>query len=135
MKKRLGDEEKRRSNMTVTDEKAIERMRRAITAYTGPVMRCPPGKARASADAAVVTNESVEWLKQHRNDWPVKNAKDARRQMRIVHAQQQRIARRNAAVLKRINKRKARGRNLHDEGHLLPSEQTNQVGDRKIPQC
>jgi hypothetical protein len=103
------------ATMTEIDEKAVERMRQAITAYAGPVRRCPPGKARAPAAAAVVMNESVEWLKQHRGVRPIRNAKAARRQMRIVHAQKQRIVRRNAAVLKRINKRKARGRDLHDE--------------------
>ena len=79
-------------------------MRQAIAAYAGPVTRCPPGKARAPAEKkAVVRNVSVEWLKQNRNARPIRDKKAERRKMRMAHAQQQRITKRNAALLKRVN--------------------------------
>jgi hypothetical protein len=37
-----------------TDEKIVEEMKQAISNYTGSVTRCPPGKARAPAEVAVL---------------------------------------------------------------------------------
>ena len=90
--------------MSETDDNAIEQMRQAIAIYAGPVTRCPPGKARAPAEKkTVVRNASVEWLKQNRNARPIRDKKAERRKIRMAHAQQQRIAKRNAALLKRVN--------------------------------
>lgn len=90
--------------MSETDDNAIEQMRQAIAIYAGPVTQCPPGKARAPAEKkTVVRNASVEWLKQNRNARPIRDKKAERRKMRMAHAQQQRIAKRNAALLKRVN--------------------------------
>jgi len=89
--------------MNDTDDKAIELMKRSISAYAGPVTRCPPGRARAPADAATVRDSSVEWPMQNRGVRPVRNTKIERRQMRMARARQQRIAKRNAALLKRVN--------------------------------
>jgi hypothetical protein len=91
--------------MKETDNKAIKQMRRAITNYARPVMRCPPGRARAPAETAVVINASVEWLKENRDVRPIRDAKAARRKMRMARAQQQRIAKRNVALLGRVNKK------------------------------
>jgi hypothetical protein len=90
--------------MNKTDEKTTEQMRQAIATYAGPVTRCPPGRARAPAEAAVVKNASVEWLRQNRDARPLRDTKAVRRRMRMVRAQQQRVAKRNAPLLKRINK-------------------------------
>jgi hypothetical protein len=84
------------------DEKTIEQMRQAITNYAGPMTECPPGKARAPAEPAVLKNESVEWLKQNRRAQPVRDKKAIRRKMRMARAMRQRIAKRNAAVLNRV---------------------------------
>ena len=90
--------------MSETDDNAIEQMRQAIAIYAGPVTRCPPGKARAPAEKkTVVRNASVEWLKQNRNARPIRDKKAERRKIRVTRAQQQRIAKRNAALLKRVN--------------------------------
>ena len=48
-------------------------------------------------------NASVEWLKQNRNARPIRDKKAERRKIRMAHAQQQRITKRNAALLKRVN--------------------------------
>ena len=88
--------------MRKRDEKTIEQMRQAITNYAGPMTECPPGKARAPAEPAVLKNESVEWLKQNRRAQPVRDKKAIRRKMRMARAMRQRIAKRNAAVLNRV---------------------------------
>jgi hypothetical protein len=90
--------------MSKTDDKAIEQMRQAIATYAGPVTQCSPGKARAPAQKkTVVRNASVEWLKQNRTARPSRDKKAERRKMRMAHAQQQRITKRNAVLLKRVN--------------------------------
>src|ERR1700674_4078216 len=86
--------------MTKIDQK----MRKALADYTGPVTRCPPGLARAPAKYAAVTNDAVEWLKQHRAEKPTKDAKAERKRLRRARALQERIAMRNAAVRKQIGK-------------------------------
>ena len=88
--------------MRKRDEKTIEQMRQAITNYAGPMTECPPGKARAPAEPAVLKNESVEWLKQNRRAQPVRDKKAIRRKIRMARAMRQRIAKRNAAVLNRV---------------------------------
>ncbi len=90
--------------MTKIDEK----MRKALADYSGPVTLCPPGRARAPAERALARNAAVEWLKKNRDVRPITDIKAARRQMRMVRARQQRIAKRNALLLKRANKRRAR---------------------------
>jgi hypothetical protein len=88
------------------DKAIIEQMRRAIAAYAGPVTPCPQGKARAPAEKkTVVSNASVEWLKQNRNARPIRDKKAKRRKKRMARAQQQRFTKRNAALLKRVNGR------------------------------
>ena len=89
--------------MTKIDEKINEEMRKAIATCDGPVTRCPPGSARAPAKEAVVRNASVKWLRENRDVRPIRDPKAARRRMRIARAQQQRIAKRNARLLKRID--------------------------------
>lgn len=104
MKKAASEKEKRKSDMNENDEKTVtEQIRQAIAAYAGPVTRCPAGKARAQGKQKVAINASVEWLKQNRNARPIRDKKADRRKIRIAHAQRQRIAKRNAALLKRIN--------------------------------
>jgi hypothetical protein len=87
-----------------TAEQEEEAMRLALAAYSGPVKRCPPGKARAPAEKLVVMNRSVEWLKQNRHARPIRDKKAVRRQMRMACAMQQRIAKRNATLLKRVKR-------------------------------
>jgi hypothetical protein len=98
----LGDRKKRRIDVKKNGDKTIEQMRQAIKNYSGPVTECPPGKARAPVEVAVLKNKSVEWLKQNRPAKPVRDKKAARRKMRMACAKQQRVAKRNAALLKRV---------------------------------
>lgn len=92
--------------MKENGDKTIEQMRHAIKNYAGQVTRCPPGKARAPVELAVFKNESVAWLKQNRTARPVRDKKEMRRKMRMARAKQQRIAKRNAGLLKRIGGRR-----------------------------
>ena len=92
--------------MKKNGDKIIEQMRQAIKDYAGPVTECPPGKARAPVEVSVFKNKSVEWLKQNRIAQPVRSKKTIRRKMRKARAMRQRIAKRNAALLKRIGGRK-----------------------------
>ena len=89
-----------------TDEKIMEEMKQAISNYTGSVTRCPPGKARAPVEGAVLKkNASVEWLRQHRYIKPITDPDAMRRQVRIQRGQRSRIAERNAAIKKRLGER------------------------------
>jgi len=47
----VGKRDEGRSDMNETDEKAIEQMKLALESCAGPVTRCPPGRARAPAEA------------------------------------------------------------------------------------
>jgi hypothetical protein len=86
----------------VSKDQQREQLRQELVAYEGQVTRCPPGKPRAPAQKTVARNASVEWLKQNRNVRPIRDKKAERRKMRMAHAQQQRIAKRNAVLLKWI---------------------------------
>jgi hypothetical protein len=96
-----GDEIKER-RINVSKDEHREQLRQALAAYDRPVIRFPPGKPRAPAQNTVARNASVEWLKQNRNVRPIRDKKAERRKMRTAHAEQSRIAKRNAALLKRI---------------------------------
>jgi hypothetical protein len=81
--------------------KINEEMQLAIGNYTGPITTCRPGRARAPAMAAAAKKiASVEWYAK-----PIKDQKAMRKQMRILRAQQSRIAERNAAIKRRIGER------------------------------
>ena len=89
-----------------TDEKIMEEMKQAISNYTGSVTGCPPGNARAPAEGAVLKkNASVEWLRQHRSIKPTTDLNAMRKRMGMSRAQQLRIAKRNAAIKKRLGER------------------------------
>jgi hypothetical protein len=52
-----------------TDE--IEAMKRAIAAYSGPVTRCVPGKARAKPlRKKKAVDDATRWLRKHRHPKP-----------------------------------------------------------------
>jgi hypothetical protein len=87
-----------------TNTNEIEEMMKAVASYTGPVTRCRPGRARAPAKKALAMNGAVEWLKQHRADQPTKDPEADRKRLRRARAQRERVARRNAAVRKRVGR-------------------------------
>jgi hypothetical protein len=93
------------NDVKADDDNTIEQMKQAIKDYAGPVTRCRPGKARAP-EVVVFKNKAVEWLKQNRNAKPLKDEKAMRRKKRMVRAEQERIAKRNAALLKRVDDRR-----------------------------
>jgi hypothetical protein len=101
--------------MNETDEKAIEQMKLALASCAGPVTRCPPGRARAPAEAVVVRSASVQWLRKNQDARPIRDTKAARRQMRVAPAEQQRVAKCNAPLLKRINKQERNARARENE--------------------
>jgi hypothetical protein len=81
--------------------KIDEEMQLAIGNYTGPITKCRPGRARAPImETAARKISSVEWYAK-----PIKDQKAMRKQMRILRAQQSRIAERNAAIKRRIGER------------------------------
>jgi hypothetical protein len=48
---------------------AIDAMKKAIAAYTGPVTRCGPGKARAKPPRRKkVLDDATRWLQRYRHD-------------------------------------------------------------------
>jgi hypothetical protein len=86
------------SDMTKMD---LETMN-LVAAYTRPVTRCRPGRARAPAERKPMVNKAVAWLKEHRVDKPVKNAKAVRKRLKRASSERERMARRNAAIRTRI---------------------------------
>ena len=82
--------------MTKIDGKMLE----ALAAYSGPVTRCPPGKARG-ADLPKRKDHGHRWLHAHGDDVPSRDKKAERRKKRMARAERDRIAKRNAFVRKR----------------------------------
>jgi hypothetical protein len=82
--------------------KINEEMQLAIGNYTGPITKCRPGRARAPAMAA---STAKKMLPSNGTPKPIKDQKAMRKQMRILRAQQSRIAERNAAIKRRIGER------------------------------
>jgi hypothetical protein len=81
-------------------------MMRALAAYSGPVKRCRPGKARG-ADLPKKDDHAQQWLNGHRGKVPLRDKKAERRKRRMERAERERIEQRNAAVRKRsgLNRR------------------------------
>ena len=75
-------------------------MIKALAAYSGPVKRCRPGKARG-ADLPKKDDRAQQWLNAHRNDARLRDNKAERRKWRIERAERERITKRNALVKKR----------------------------------
>jgi hypothetical protein len=87
--------------MTETDTKISEQMRTALAAYSGPITKHPAGKSRGKVVKFTKRDRADRWLSAQRKD-VVKDEKAKRRQLRMVRAQRERIAKRNAAIRKRI---------------------------------
>jgi hypothetical protein len=83
--------------------KIDESTTQAIAAYSAPVTQCPPGQARGKPVKAM--DGAARWLKEHHRDPVTPDPKAVRRRQRMQRAQRERIAKRNAAVRKRIEKR------------------------------
>jgi hypothetical protein len=75
-------------------------MLKAVAAYSGPVRRCRPGKARG-AETPREEDRAQQWLNGHRDDVPLRDEKAERRRRRMARAERARIAQRNAFVRKR----------------------------------
>jgi hypothetical protein len=86
-----------------TDDSIREAMNQAIANYTGPVTRCPAGKARSkAAPLPIKADQASRWLNRHRNERSVNDPKERRRRFRMERGQRERIAKRNAAVREHI---------------------------------
>jgi hypothetical protein len=87
--------------MTNTKQKITDQIRTALATYTGPIKKCPPGKA--SGKIVKSRRDAAErWLSAHGKDVLIKNEKAERRRLRLARAQRERIANRNAAIRKLI---------------------------------
>jgi hypothetical protein len=75
-------------------------MMRALAAYSGPVKRCRPGKARG-AELPKKDDRTQRWLNAHCSDAPLQNGKTGRRKRRMALAERARIEKRNALLRKR----------------------------------
>jgi hypothetical protein len=74
-------------------------MLKALGSYTRPVIRCPPGRARApEGTQGTVRDDASKWLKAHRGEKPVIDPQEIRKRVRIARAEKDRIATRNASV-------------------------------------
>lgn len=69
----------------------------ALAAYSGPVTRCRPGKARG-AEMPKKEDRAQQWLNGHRDDVPLQDEKAERRRRRMARAERDRIEKRNAFV-------------------------------------
>jgi hypothetical protein len=75
-------------------------MIKALAAYSGPVKRCRPGKARG-VDLPKKGDRTQGWLDRRSKDARSQDERTARRKRRIERAQRERIEKRNAMVRKR----------------------------------
>jgi hypothetical protein len=75
-------------------------MLNAVDAYSGPVKRCRPGKARGP-EMPRREDRAQRWLNAHHRDVPLRDEKAERRKKRMARAERDRIAKRNAFVQKR----------------------------------
>jgi hypothetical protein len=75
-------------------------MMKTLAGYSGPVTKCPPGRARG-ADLPRKEDRTQRWLNEHRGDVPLQDEKAERRRKRMARAERARIAKRNASVWKR----------------------------------
>ena len=69
-----------------------------IAASSGPVTRCPPGRARAPEATNKKRDHAGKWLSRHSSDKSVIGPREKRRRLRMARAERDRIAKRNAAV-------------------------------------
>ena len=80
-------------------------MLNALVAYSGPVKRCRPGKARGADLPKKRDREkrdrATQWLHAHRSDAPLRDKKAERRKRRMERSERARIKQRNALVRKR----------------------------------
>ena len=72
-------------------------MLKAVAAYSGPVTRCRPGKARG-ADLPKKDDRTRQSLNAHGDDVPLRDEKAERRRRRMERAERALIAKRNAFV-------------------------------------
>jgi len=83
--------------------KIDEQTKKVLAAYSGPVRRCPAGEARAEPVKIVgKRDDASRWLRQHRDDEPVRDAKVEHRRMKMERTQRLRIAERNAMIRRMI---------------------------------
>lgn len=91
---------------------AIERQNRnAIAAYTGPVTRCRPGKAKGKAKTNAPQSKAdaaARWLRRHENEAQKIREANERAEQRARRRKKRRIAKRNAPLLKPIDKAERR---------------------------
>jgi hypothetical protein len=81
--------------MTKIDTETLK----ALVAYSGPVTRCRPGKARGS-DLPKREDRAGQWLNAHRGGVALRDEKAERRRRRMARAERDRIEQRNAVVRK-----------------------------------
>ena len=85
------------------DKLTRDELRQAVNAYTGPITKCPPGKARARNVKPKATDRADQWLKAHRADQP----KDRHHEERVLEQQRQRERRndkRDAPAIRQANR-------------------------------
>ena len=75
-------------------------MLKALAGYSGPVTKCPPGRARG-ADPPRKEDRAQRWLNEHRRDVPLPDEKAERRRKRVERAEREQIGKWNASVRKR----------------------------------
>jgi hypothetical protein len=74
-------------------------MLNALTAYSGTVTRCRPGKARG-ADLPKKDDRAQQWLNAHQGDAPLRDDQAERRKRRMAQAEWDCIAKRNSGLRK-----------------------------------
>ena len=84
-----------RADMKKIDDATMK----AIGAYAGPVTRCATGKA-CGPDPIRRPSATARWLQEHRGDQRIVDPKGSRRRRRMERARRERIAARNAALMR-----------------------------------
>ena len=82
-------------------------LQKAVNAYTGPITKCPPGKARARNVKPKATDRADQWLKAHRADQPKDRHHEERVRLLRIEQQRQRERRndkRDAPAIRQANR-------------------------------
>lgn len=85
-----------------------DNLQKAVDAYTGPITKCRPGKARARTVKPRVRDRAEQWLNAHSADQPKEDRHDEERMWSLrIEQQRQRQRRddkRNAPAIRQANR-------------------------------
>ena len=97
-------------------------LQKAVNAYTGPITKCPPGKARARNVKPKATDRADQWLKAHRADQPKDRHHEERVRLLRIEQQRQRERRNDKRDAPAIRRPTGSGTSLVCDGNTRSAD-------------